>query len=464
MTSPAADTWFRRAASGTCRAPANRRMPSPNPGASKCSRPVPVAGRDEHAVVGRRGRTGRRSRGASRRTRAARRGRARGRIRRTPPPGSSTSVWVNVETTASKAPSAKGSEAASAWTSASATLAGARLGDPELVGGEVGTGGRPSGVRRARRRAARRRSRRRGSGPARGRAGAAPRRRPPPRSSPPPGAPTRCRTSRQGRRSAPGSRSRDSTGGREHRLDEPRDVVRVGLGHRLDPRLPQAALVTGPIETARRPREVIAHPSARARFGDGRRRRERDQIGAEHGLGVDRLGHGPVECAAPSTSAPPAASPSGTTSRAPSAAATSTRLPRDLAELRRAAPRRPPAREPRRRRCRAPRSASAVARPIAATVTPASARTSAGQEPLDAVGAGQDEDVERSPGRAARTGAARSGSPAPPRRRRRAPPAGQRRPLACARARVTTHPPPVQRPALEPGELLAQERDRRRPP
>ena len=55
-------------------------------------------------------------------------------------------MCVNVETTASKTRSAKGSEAASAWSERVGEPAGARLGDAQLIGGKVDAGRRPPGV------------------------------------------------------------------------------------------------------------------------------------------------------------------------------------------------------------------------------------------------------------------------------------------------------------------------------
>ena len=80
---------------------------------------------------------------------------------------------------------------------------------------------------------------------------------------------------------------------------------------------------------------------------------------------------------------------------------------------------------------------------------------------MHAVGAGQADEVVAATGRAARAGERRDADRRASRRPRR-PSSRSRaaRPLACARARVTATRAPVERPRLEPGELVAQRGDR----
>ena len=186
----------------------------------------------------------------------------------------------------------------------------------------------------------------------------------------------------------------------------------VGARDRADRGRPQA------VEAA------VAERGGEAR--DGRRRRERDQVGRPHRLGVDRLGHRAVEVddvdaarraraarrgarrARPRRSRP---APAGRRRRRAPRAATRTR----------------PRPAPRRATMPRARSACAVAGPIAATVHAVQRADVAGQEQLDAVCARHARRCRSAPrSGAVERQAARSGSPAPARPRPPAPRAGRR--------------------------------------
>ena len=250
------------------------------------------------------------------------------------------------------------------------------------------------------------------------------------------------------------------------------DVVRVGLGDRLDPGLPQAGrLVTGPIETARRLR-MPAPSSAAIRFATVEDDVNVTRSAASNFGCVDRLGHGAV----------------GVKHRHLGPAAAHEPLGKDVAgdrgrgEERALGARR--RRAPRGATRRAERSGTRSGDDPAGGQRVGRARADGG----DAHAAqsahvarrgrtrrrrwrGEHDHVVARPGRAGRTAAARCGSPAARPPRRRAPRAGRaarspalapasRRP--CARTAAALEPREVAQPATSPMTMIAGGPARRR--
>ena len=183
------------------------------------------------------------------------------------------------------------------------------------------------------------------------------------------------------------------TAARKHGLHQSVDVMRIGLDQRLDAVLAQRA--AGHRADRDRPQRAESRPSsAPSTLVDGGGRGERDQVGGHHGVGVDRLAPGAVEVQhvdlgppLPQAVGQHRASTLGSSDQHPPAGA------------RRRAPRPATPGRPARRRTSAtmPRAAmaAAVARPTAATVHAVQHPHVAVEQPLDAVGAGQADDVVR---------------------------------------------------------------------